>query len=307
MSPIRIPVILDVDTGVDDAVALALALRDPRCDLLAVTTLAGNVDVERTTRNTLAVLDHLGGAAIPVHRGASRPLARPHRDATYAHGTDGLGAASISASDRPTSPDRGPAAIIRLATARPGEVTLVCAGPLTNLAIALNVAPNLGELLRWIVVMGGAFRVGGNVTRHAEFNAYCDPEAFAQVISSGLSNLTLIGLDVTHQTAISRAVWESIARADDPTRRLIYEVCRDTFTDRGRPEFYLHDPLALSVALDPSLVGTEPSTVSIRQGGTRVGQTRVEGAGSVNVAFSVDARRVLDEMGAVFWWDASSG
>ncbi|HEU5431926.1 MAG TPA: nucleoside hydrolase, partial [Thermomicrobiales bacterium] len=134
---------MDVDTGIDDAMAIALATRSPELALLAATTLAGNVDVERTTANTLNVLDYLGAADVSVHPGASHALARPHHDASEHHGESGLGDAVLPLSERSAAAERGPAAIIRHAAARPGELTLVCTGTLTNLAIALNVAPAL--------------------------------------------------------------------------------------------------------------------------------------------------------------------
>src|SRR5829696_2741639 len=123
------PIILDVDTGTDDALALAYAVASPGIELVAVTTVAGNVDVEKTTANTLSVLDWLGAEDIPVHRGASRPLVRPHRDASYFHDEGGLGGARLPASSRMVAADRGPAALIRLARRRPGELTLVTLGP----------------------------------------------------------------------------------------------------------------------------------------------------------------------------------
>ena len=291
----RLPVILDVDTGIDDALALALAVRSPGVDLVAVTTVAGNVDVERATANTLAVLDWLGAAEVPVHRGASRPLVRPHRDATYLHATGGLGSAKLPPSGRTIAADRGPAAIIQLATARPGELTLVCVGPLTNLAIALNVEPQLPELLRDVVVMGGAFEVPGNVTPAAEFNVYVDPEAAVQVFAAPFPRLTVVGLDVSQQTALPRAVWAAAecGGGTDAATRLVVEVCRQAFTERGFAGFYLHDPLALAVALDPSLVQVREAAVAVGLSGEERGRTRVSGTGSVRVAHGVDAERFL--------------
>ncbi len=296
MSQGRRPIILDVDTGIDDALALALAVRSSRAELVAVTTLAGNVDVERATANTLAVLDWLGTTEVPVHRGASRPLVRPHVDAAYVHGTNGLGNADLPASVRTIGGDRGPAAIVRLATSRPGELTLVCVGPLTNLAIALNVEPGLADLLDRVVVMGGAYAVPGNVTPRAEFNVYADPEAAAQVFAAPFPRLTVIGLDVSHQTALPRAVWEATrATGSDPhpAATLVVEVCRRSFIERGMTGFYLHDPLALAAALDPSLVTTEGSTVAVALGGEERGMTWITGPGNVQVARTVDAERFL--------------
>jgi inosine-uridine nucleoside N-ribohydrolase len=294
----RTPVILDVDTGIDDALALTLAVRSPGCDLVAVTTLAGNSDVERTTANTLAVLDWIGAEEVPVHRGASRPLVRPRHGAAYFHGLDGLGNAGLPASSRTVAASRGPAAIVQLANARPKELTLVCVGPLTNLAIALNVEPNLPHLLRSVVVMGGAYRVPGNVTPLAEFNIFEDPEAADQVMLASFPDLTLVGLDVTHQTSLPIGVWEQLtvpqgADGHDPVGQLVAKVCREAFTIRGLTRFHLHDPLALAVALDPSLLSTELVAVSVDLLGDQRGRTNIEGAGSTNIGVAVDAERFV--------------
>lgn len=292
------PVILDVDTGIDDALALALAVQSPVCDLVAVTTLAGNADVERTTANTLSVLDWFGAAEVSVHRGASRPLIRPRHGAAYFHGLDGLGNADLPPSSRSVAAARGPAAIVQLANARPNELTLVCVGPLTNLAIALNVEPNLPRLLHAVVVMGGAYRVAGNVTPHAEFNIFEDPEAAEQVMAAPFANLTLVGLDVTHQTSLPISVWEQLTapdviKANDNAGQLVAKVCHEAFTTRGLKEFHLHDPLALGVALDPTLLLTEQVTVSVDLSGAERGRTRIDGAGSTNVGTAVNAGRFV--------------
>lgn len=293
-----VPMILDVDTGIDDALALAFAVRSRLVDLVAVTTLAGNVGVERTTANTLATLDLLGATDVPVHRGASRPLVRPHVDAAYFHDHTGLGDAELPPSSRGVGADRGPAAIVRLASARPGALTLVCLGPLTNLAIALNVAPELPVLLRSVVVMGGAFRVEGNITPKAEFNVYADPEAAAQVFSAEWPNLTVVGLDVTHHTLLRRSSWEAAGRAagTDPAARLVAEVCRQSFKTRHLASIYLHDPLAVAVAAMPDLVRVERRGVRVATEGEDRGATRESDRGSHRVAFEVD----VDPFMAVF-------
>ncbi len=291
-----VPLILDVDTGIDDALALAFALRTPAADVVAVTTVAGNVGVERTTANTLAVLDWLGANEIPVHRGASRALVRPHKDAVYFHDVNGLGGAELPPSDRGVGADRGPAAIVRLAASRPGELTLVCVGPLTNLAIALNVEPQLPRLLRNVVVMGGAYGVPGNVTLFAEFNVHADPEAAAQVFAAPFPRLIALGLDVTHQAAMGRGVWEAAARegSRESAVGLAVEVCRAHFEERGRDDFFLHDPLAVAVALDPSLVELQAATVQVSLDEQDLGATMFSAPGPVHVATTVDGPRFLD-------------
>jgi inosine-uridine nucleoside N-ribohydrolase len=290
-------VILDVDTGTDDALAIAYAVESPRVDLVAVTTVAGNVDVEKTTANSLAVLDWLGAKDVPVHRGASRPLVRPHQDASWIHHEEGLGGARLPRSERRVGADRGPAAIVRLANAEPGEITLVAVGPLTNVAIALNVEPRLPQLLKSLVIMGGAFSVPGNTTAAAEFNILVDPEAAAQVFAAGFPGLTAIGLDVTERVGLTKADWSGVANRDDlrPSAALFGEVGAHSFSSREVERFHLHDPLAMMVAVDPSLVRGEDAAVVVDLDEGNLGRTRMVGPGSTRVALDVDIERALTE------------
>jgi purine nucleosidase len=291
------PLILDVDTGTDDALALAYAHANPNIELVATTTVAGNIGVDLATANTLAVLDYIGASEVPVHRGASHPLSRPHRDAIYFHHENGMGGAQMPASTREIGPDRGPAAIIRLARQRPGEITLVCLGPLTNLAIALNVEPGLTDLLAGVVLMGGAFHVPGNTTPAAEFNILVDPEAAEQVFAAPFKRLTAVGLDVTEQVRLTTADWKHAvenAVSLDPTAALLGEVGRFAYGELGRESFALHDPLAVATALQPGLVSHEDAAVLVETtNGDTLGQTRVVGPGRVQVAVAVDAERAL--------------
>ena len=294
-----VPIILDVDTGLDDALALILAVRSPEVDLLMVSTLAGNVNVSKATANTLAVLDYLGASNIPVHRGASRPLVEPIFDASDIHGVTGLGDAFLPESSRDIGPDRGPAAVIRLAKQLPGEITLVCTGPLTNLAIALNVEPELKHLLKRIVVMAGAYRVPGNTRPHGEFNMLLDPDAAEQVFSADLPDLMAIGLDVTHITTLTRAEWELLNGIGQPDTDLTALITRYTFLTRKRDVFYMHDPLALGVAVDESLVRYETGRVEVIVAGAERGKTIFHpGEGRTKVAFDVESDRFLKMYGS---------
>ncbi len=290
------PVIIDVDTGIDDALALAFAVDSAGLDLVAVTAVAGNIDVYRATTNTLNVLSFLGHEDVPVHRGATHPLARPHRAASHVHGEDGLGGADLPTSSRQSEVAPGPATIVRLARERPGEMTLIAVGPLTNLAIALNVEPRIAELIPRVVVMGGAYHVPGNVTPHAEFNIWEDPEAAAQVLAAGFDDLTLIGLDVTTRVGLRREIWRGIGQAATRGRaaELTLRISRMSFEDRGLEQLYLHDPLAVAVALDPTLVTVELDEVDVVTMGEQEGRTRPVGSGRVRVATGVDSDRFLE-------------
>ena len=291
MRPHPVPILMDVDTGVDDAIAIATAVGASGVDLVALSTVAGNVNVDRTTANTLSILDWLDAGDTPVHRGASRPLCRLLQDAAHVHGLDGLGSSGFPRSQRALGPDRGPAAIIRQAMARPGELTLVCVGPMTNLAIALNVAPELTTLLRAVVVMGGAFFRPGNVTPHAEFNVYADPEAAAQVFAAPFPSMTVVGLDVTERVVISRNAWDRMATSDDKNSQLVHRICHQSFEERGVTDFHLHDPLAVAVAADPTLVTTTAVAVDVVTDAEERGRTVVRADGSIRVARDVDRER----------------
>jgi inosine-uridine nucleoside N-ribohydrolase len=291
------PMIIDVDTGVDDAVALALAV-ERGANIVGVTTVAGNVPIESATRNTLDMLATLGRNDVPVHRGASRPLAATYQDATHVHGDDGLGGARLDRSATSEAGLPGPAFILQSAERWAGALTLVTLGPLTNLAIALNVRPEIVTQIARVVVMGGAYHVPGNVTPHSEFNVYVDPEAADQVFRAKWDDITLVGLDVTHQTVLSRQLWDQIPAAASGVAGMVRGVMERTFIERGMSGFYLHDPLAVAVALDPDLVSCSPHSVDVEpwwsttRGKTSVGPS-VTGP---RVATGVDAPRFVADL-----------
>ena len=179
-----IPLILDVDTGVDDMVALVFALASPEVELIGATCVTGNVHVDLVTRNTSLVLDVAGAGDVEVARGASEPLSGTWRAFPIVHGPEGLGAYVPGHHDGPISARSAAALIAQEARRRPGDVLLVATGPLTNVALALEQEPELPELLRGFALMGGAFRSGGNVTPRAEANIWMDPEAAARIFDA---------------------------------------------------------------------------------------------------------------------------
>ncbi len=290
--------ILDVDTGVDDAVAIALATTLD-VDLVGISTVAGNVPVDFATRNTLDVLSWLGRADVGVHRGASRPLAATYHDATHVHGGNGLGGVQLPrAKDEEIGPP-GPAFLIESALRLGDDLTVVTLGPLTNLAIALNVRPEIVDLIGRVVVMGGAYQTDGNITPHAEFNVYVDPDAAAQVLSAPWRDLRLVGLDVTHQTVFPRSAWQQIDRSASPAASLVHAVMERTFTERDMSGFYLHDPLAVAVAVDPTLIGGVHRAAEVTLSGEERGKTRIksERPGSL-IATEVDAAGFIARLGS---------
>jgi purine nucleosidase len=285
-----VPLLLDVDTGIDDALAIAYAV-ESGVRLVGVSAVAGNVPIDDSTRNSRSVLSWLGAESVPVHRGASRPLAVPYRDAAHVHGDNGLGGADLGESRAPESQVNGVQAILDAAKRYKGELVVAAVGPLTNLAMAISLVPDLVTMVRRVVVMSGAFCVPGNVTPRAEFNAFADPHAAQQVMSAKWNELVAVGLDVTHQTAISRTQWKALDANGSASADLVRRITGRTFTERGMKGLFLHDPLAVAVALDASLVTTEPRDIVVQTDGDERGNTTPVSGGNVRVAFAVDAER----------------
>src|SRR5262245_53313506 len=181
----RMRILFDVDTGVDDALAILLGLGHPEVQVVGIGTVAGNVNVDLGTANSLKVLEVAGRTDVPVARGCERPLVEPYRDAAEVHGDDGLGNSGYPGASVQASGEHAVDQMIRVAHDNPGEVTLVAVGPLTNVAVALRREPRLPGLLRNVVVMGGAFTHAGNVNAAAEFNISVDPEAALAVFEGG--------------------------------------------------------------------------------------------------------------------------
>jgi purine nucleosidase/pyrimidine-specific ribonucleoside hydrolase len=281
----RLPrrVIIDTDPGIDDALALALALRSPELRVEAITTVCGNVHVDLCTRNALLVLQALGvDHPPPVAQGADRPLQRRPVNASHVHGEDGLG--GITAIVEPGGNPRYPApratackqhavdVILDVVKKNPDQITLIAVGPLTNVALALQRDRAAMSRLAALILMGGSLSGIGNVTPTAEFNFHADPHAARQVLRAGLKT-TLVGLDVTHKTLLRKADLEShAARSRSPAARLVADVVGHYFTiaeaRSGDAACPLHDPLAVGAAIDPSFVQTETFEADVETDGT---------------------------------------
>jgi purine nucleosidase/pyrimidine-specific ribonucleoside hydrolase len=275
-------VIIDTDPGIDDAMALALALRSPELRVEAITTVGGNVNVELGTRNALRVLEALGvDNPPPVARGAGRPLERDPVDASHVHGADGLG--DISGLAHPDGSPRYPeprgaairteaaALILDIVKKNPGEITLIAVGPLTNVALAIERDAGTMSQLAELIVMGGSVSGVGNVTPTAEFNFYADPHAAQRVLRAGLKT-TVVGLDVTHQTLLAKSDLEAQRKkSSNPAGRFVADISELYFSGalkrRGRAACALHDPLAVGVAIDRSFVTTQSFQADIETEG----------------------------------------
>jgi len=258
-------VILDVDPGHDDAVALMLACGHPDLDLLAVTTVAGNVTIEKTTRNALRVLSLVGCTDVPVGVGAPEPLERPLHTAEDIHGKSGLdGPEEIPHAG--FEPDESGAVALIADTLRASTepVTLIPVGPLTNIAAFLREHPGLKDRVARISLMGGSMGLG-NTTPAAEFNIYVDPEAAREVFESGLP-ITMSGLDVTHQAGAGpreRARLRATGRVGHVVAGFLDFFAATYESVFGFDAPPLHDPVAVAAVLEPGLLKTRPMRVDI--------------------------------------------
>ena len=259
-----IPVILDVDPGHDDAVALMLACGAPELEVLAVTTVAGNAPLEKTTRNALRILSLIGRTDVPVAAGASSPLQRSLHTAEDIHGESGLGGPEIP--EAAFEPDgRGATELIAdILRGTPEPVTLIPVGPLTNVASFLREHPELRDRIARISLMGGSIGLG-NTTPAAEFNVYVDPEAAREVFESGLP-ITMSGLDVTHQAGVGpeeRERLRSLGRIGGVVAELMEFFAATYERIYGFDAPPLHDPVAVAAVLEPELLKTRPMRVDV--------------------------------------------
>ena len=298
-----IPTILDCDPGHDDMVAILLAAAHPRIDLLAITTVAGNGTLERTTHNARAICSMAGIHDVAIAAGAPGPLVGSLRTASHVHGESGLDGAELSAADVPLAAEHAVDLMARLLREATQPLTLVPTGPLTNIALLLRTYPGLAQRVREIVLMGGSTGVG-NVEPLAEFNVHVDPEAAEVVFSSGLP-VTMCGLNVTHQALATEAVLERVRGLGTPLADTVVRLLgffRDRYRDIwGLPAPPVHDPVAVARVIDPGLVRCEEAHVAVELHGTHTrGATVCDRFGlrgrapNASVAVELDAARFWD-------------
>lgn len=305
-------VVLDVDTGVDDALAILFAVRHPQLRVRGISCVAGNTHVDQVVANTLTVLDQAGAPAdLPVARGARRPLLEPVRDASFVHGADGLGDLGLPASARRPDDRHAVRFLWETLSASTEPVTLIALAPLTNLALLLRTYPGVTEHIERLVVMGGSASVG-NATPVAEFNVWHDPEAAAIVFDAGIPTL-MYGLDVFHQVTVPPADCEKLAAAEEPGARLAGALLRHQMRLTAEnihvpPGGMIGDAGAVCAVADPGGLGTESWPVQVElapglsRGQTLVDRRTVPGelevhhgaptAPSIDVALTVDAHRL---------------
>ncbi len=296
---------MDVDTGVDDSLALLYLLASPEAQLIGIASTAGNVPAPQVAANNLAWLDVCGAPEIEVALGALTPLAIPLRTTEDTHGPHGVGYAELPASDRPLSPRSAAQMWVDLVRAHPGEIVGLCTGPLTNLALALRLEPDLPILLHRLVIMGGAFNHPGNTTPTNEWNVHVDPEAAKEVFDAFSAapparRPIVCALDITEtiemrpkhlallaeragslpvETVSPADPVEARSAASNPIIRHVTDAVRFYFDFHQLYDLgylaHMHDPFAAAVALDPASAVTRPATVDVELAGTLTRATTV--------------------------------
>ncbi len=270
-------IILDTDPGIDDSLAILLALASPEITLEGLSVVHGNSSTEQGTINALSVLELANASHIPVYRGCDLPLVQPSLLAPETHGEQGIGYAKLSAPQSRPQIQKGSDFLIEKIMSSPGEITLVAIGPLTNIALAIRQEPRIVENVKEVFIMGGALRHEGNTTMLAEFNTYVDPHAAHIIFHSGMP-ITLTPLDVTYQCILTKQDVERLLKIDSPITKFIADATR--FYMEFHDEYQkidgcvINDPMTLALTFMPEFCDYQKLYVDVDlSGGVSMGKT----------------------------------
>lgn len=297
-------ILFDTDPGIDDALAILLAIASPELKVEGVSVVHGNCSVDQGVTNALGVLELARSSEIPVTRGFELPLVQPSLLAPETHGDAGLGYAKLGKPKTRPRAQHSVDFLIEKILAAPGEITLVCIGPLTNVAVAIRREPRIVQAVREVIVMGGAIRHEGNTTPLAEFNVYVDPHAAHMVFHSGMP-LTLVPLDVTYDCILTPADVRRLLKIKSPVSQFVADATR--FYMEFHDEYQkiegcvINDPLALALTFTPELCNYEEQLVDVDiAGGVSMGKTfadfykMTKKPANMNVALGVHARDFIE-------------
>jgi purine nucleosidase len=301
-------IMIDMDAGVDDALAILFALCCPEADLRAITAVSGNVHVDKTSVNALRVLEAVGVSGVPVARGMAKPILRELETGESFHGSDGLGESGLPMPRIQLDKRHAVDLLLNETATDPKRITVVATGPLTNIATALLRDPQFAENVERLVIMGGAYGLTpygcGNTTPAAEFNIYVDPEAASIVFQSGIP-LTCVGLDVTTDPAatLTKNLWETFEKSGTAAAKLATRITNLYMSRFGF--LHPHDPMAVAAVVDPSLFTTgeysvRVETIGVLTRGQTIADRRLrlpEGhkmPPNASVCTAVDGKRFLE-------------
>lgn len=261
-------IIMDCDPGHDDAIAIILAAVQPKLEILGITTVSGNAEIEKTTNNALKICDLVSLTDVVVSKGASEPLIRLRETAPGIHGDSGLDGPELPEPSRSWSEEHGSDTIIRLLKESKEPVTILPTGPLTNIALALSKAPEIKDNIEEIILMGGG--TFGNWTPTAEFNIWADPEAAKKVFDSGIP-IVVMGLDITHQALATKEVIDQVNKIDNNVAKVVGELLvffastyKEMFDFDGAP---VHDVLTVAYCIAPELFKTKDVNITVETKG----------------------------------------
>lgn len=276
----RKPVIIDCDPGVDDALAIILALKHSDLELKAVCTVSGNGDIDNTTQNGLKVLSLCEREDIPLYRGSARALNDKQPDTVPAFGDDGLGGYAYTIeTEKKEETKNAVDFLIEIATEHPGEITLFAIGPCTNIAKAIRKDSEFPKKIKQIIIMGGA-KYTGNMSPVAEYNFWADPLAAKEVLNAGFQNAVMIGLDVTNKIALGADIREILRIFDTKLSKFLYNITRvgveDNWEARKKPVAPMHDVLTVAYFIDPSILTLKKANIDIVIDGIGRGQSIVD-------------------------------
>lgn len=297
-------ILIDTDPGIDDSLAILLALASPELSLEGISVVHGNCSLEQATINGLSVLELAHTSHVPLAKGCELPLVQPSLLAPETHGNTGLGYAKLPEPNTKPIVQHGCDFLIEKIMANPGEITLVAIGPLTNVALAIRKEPGVVKALRELIIMGGAIRHEGNTTALAEFNAYVDPHAAYIVFHAGIPT-TLVPLDVTYQCVLTARDLERLLKIDSPIPAFIrdatnfYMEYHDSY--QGIKGCIINDPLALALTFAPELCDYQELPVDVDiSGGVSMGKTFADfynyekKPANMNVALDVRPRDFIE-------------
>lgn len=302
-------VIIDTDPGTDDLAAIYLALASPELQVDAITTVYGNIEVQTSTRNALALLEVAGRTDIPVYKGVVKPLIRPIKFAKHIHGDNGLGGVELPIPSVSVAEGYAAMEIVKRVNEAPNEITIMAIGPVTNVALALSIDPSIAQKVKRIIVMGGAVRVAGNITPTATFNLNCDPEAARVLYESG-APIVQVGLDVCTKVRISKENLDCIKESGNRPGAFLVEAAefrrqaysKAQLTSETETGVFFNDLPVVAYALWPELFEVQQAFVSIETAGVlTAGQTVAEFTGqwghpeaNTSILMGVDGESVAE-------------
>jgi len=297
-------IIMDVDPGIDDSLAILLALKSPEIIVEGITVVSGNIEVHQATKNALKAVDMAGSRETKVYKGMALPLIKEYIDATDTHGTDGIGENFFPNPSRTHEKEHAVDFILNTVRNNPGEITLLALGPLTNIAAAIKKDVETMKNVKKLVLMGGTAKHQGNCSAVAEYNFWVDPHAAEILFSSGIE-VTMVGLDVTHKIVLTPNLRELINQFNNELSHYIFNITQFYVDFHWQQERTLgcviNDPLAMAILINPSLVQTKDAFVDIVTEGKAEGQSLVDFDGvwtngkiNAKVCMDVDARKFFE-------------